>query len=98
MPDGCFLIAMSTRRIGEIAISLDDRPLLFQIIKFFNTFLRITINALDVRTAFNVMFQYRLLTEHLMQQNNRRDEYWVDIVIRILTYMRYYSIVRFYFQ
>jgi hypothetical protein len=36
-------------------------------VKFFNTFLRATVNGGDVRTAYNVLNQYRLLAESALR-------------------------------
>jgi hypothetical protein len=84
-----YVIAINTRRIAERAIADENDELLELSIKFFNTFLRSTINARDVRTAYNVLHQYRLLAETLLRyQNGRRS-------VEIARYFKYYSAVAF---
>ncbi len=63
MRDINYLIAISTRRVAERALARDAKELLDLALKFFNTYLRATINARDIRTAYNVLNQYRLLAE-----------------------------------
>nr|WP_255216253.1 DUF2254 family protein [Pseudenhygromyxa sp. WMMC2535] len=61
MKDLCYLIAINTRRLGEAASRHGDLPALDLTIKFFNTYLRATINANDTRTCYNILHQYRQL-------------------------------------
>ncbi len=63
MKDLCCLIAINTRRMGEAAGERGDLYTLDLTIKFFNTYLRAVINASDVRTAYNILHQYRKLAE-----------------------------------
>ncbi len=70
MRDINYLIAINTRVLTEEAARIDRRELIALSIKFFNTYLRATINAKDVRTAYNVLNQYRLLAEHLLHYRN----------------------------
>ncbi len=56
------LVALNTRRIGVEAAT--DHPALLRLsVRFFNSYLRAAINAGDVRTAYYVLQQYRLLCE-----------------------------------
>ena len=50
---------MNTRIMGETAGRRGDLNTLDLVIKFFNTYLRASINLSDVRTVYNVLFQYR---------------------------------------
>lgn len=68
MPDIDYLIAIDSRYLGEAAARADDGPLVQLILCHFNSFLRATLNARSVRTAYNVLNQYRLLLEGLLQQ------------------------------
>jgi hypothetical protein len=65
-PELCQLLAINTRYLGECALSHQDRQDLGVVIKFFNTYLRSSINGRDVRTAYNVFHQYRQLAEGVM--------------------------------
>ncbi len=64
------LIAMHTRDLAERCLEAGDREALELAIKFFNTYLRATINARDVRTGFNVLHQYRRLAESALRKGD----------------------------
>jgi hypothetical protein len=66
MPDINYLIAIDTRYIAEAAAEHDDAELVELCYRFFNSYMRATLNAGDVRTAYNVLNQYRLLVESLL--------------------------------
>ena len=40
--------------------------------KFFNTYMRATLNAKDMRTAYNMLNQYRYLAEELLKRGLAR--------------------------
>ncbi len=63
MRDINYQIAINTRKIAERAIIQGEPNVAPLVVKFFNTFLRAAINGKDVRTAYNVMSQYRKLAE-----------------------------------
>ena len=86
MRDICQLVAINSRYIGERALFADDTLLLSLVIKFFNTYLRGAINARDVRSAYNILHQYRLLGEQLLQA--RHDTQVVDVA----RYFKYYGL------
>lgn len=79
------LVAINTRYIGECALKVADRPVLHLVIKFFNTYLRATLNAQDVRTAYNVLHQYRQLAEATLRAG------WADAVAELAGYFKYYG-------
>jgi hypothetical protein len=68
MRDINYLVAIDTRYIGEAAAEAKDRELVELVFRFMNSYLRSTINARDVRTAYNVLNQYRLLIEAMIQR------------------------------
>ena len=74
MPDGVNAIAVNTRTIGQAAIKLQDDELLDFAIRFFNSFIRDAINAVKVRAIFNILYQYRLLTESVFDYNPQKTE------------------------
>lgn len=78
MKDLCYLIAINTRRLGEAAARHGDLPTLDLAIKFFNTYLRATINASDVRTCYNILHQYRQLAEFALEHKDTDPESLVD--------------------
>ncbi len=85
MRDINYLVAINTRYIGEAAIAAGDQELITLTLRFMNSYLRATLNARDVRTAYNVLNQYRLLIESLL-----RAKRWEDA--RTATgHMKYYG-------
>ena len=70
MRDINYLIAIDTRYIGEAAGEAKDDELIELVFRFMNSYLRATLNARDVRTAYNVLNQYRLLVEAMLRQGN----------------------------
>lgn len=67
MPDINYLIAIDTRYVGEAALERGDRALVELAFRFMNSYLRAALNARAVRTAYNVMNQYRLLVESMIR-------------------------------
>jgi hypothetical protein len=67
MPDINYLIAIDTRYIGEAAAARKDRELVALVFRYMNSYLRSTLNARAVRTAYNVLNQYRLLVESMLR-------------------------------
>lgn len=67
MRDINYLIAIDTRYIGEAAVQARDDELVRLVYRFMNSYLRATLNARDVRTAYNVLNQYRLLVESMIR-------------------------------
>jgi len=61
--DLAYVVAIETRLVGEKAMMRKDTEVLKLAVKYFNTFMRATINSGDVRTAYNLLNQYRLLIE-----------------------------------
>jgi len=89
MRDVNYVIAINTRRMAERAIAIGNDELLALTIKFFNTYLRATINARDVRTAYNVLHQYRLLAEGAIMAGR------ATTAIEIVRYFKYYGLLSF---
>lgn len=92
--DTCYLVAIDTRRLGEAAGRRGDIKALDLAIKFFNTYLRATLNASDIRTAYNILHQYRQLAEFVLgspdEGKNMRHR-----ALQIAKFMRYYSGIAF---
>ncbi len=100
--DTCYLIAIDTRRLGEAAARRGDMHALDLAIKFFNTYLRATLNASDIRTAYNILHQYRQLAEFVLVHSrdlsdgrNERSEQLEHRALQIARFMRYYSAVAY---
>jgi hypothetical protein len=98
--DVCYLIAINTRRLGEAAGRRSDFLALDLSIKFFNTYLRATVNASDIRTAYNILHQYRQLGEFVLRhaaavaaKDPAMRAALDKRALEIAKYMRYYSSV-----
>jgi hypothetical protein len=84
-----YVVAINTRLIAEAAQRAKDVHLLELAIKVMNTYLRATLNAKDVRTAYNVFNQYRLLAEDLL-----RNGYWREL-LQVAGHFKYYGQLAF---
>lgn len=89
MRDIDYLIAIDTRYIGEAAARAGDRELVSLVYRFLNSYVRATLNARDVRTAYNVLNQYRLLVESLVRLGQG------SAALEGLNHMIYYGHVSF---
>jgi hypothetical protein len=89
MRDINYLIAIDTRYIGEAAGAARDAELVVLVFRFMNSYMRSTLNARDVRTAYNVLNQYRLLVEAMIRQKNGR------AAVEGVRHMNYYGHVSF---
>jgi Predicted membrane protein (DUF2254) len=67
MPDINYLIAIDTRYIAEAALAKQDKAVVALCFRFMNSYLRSALNARGVRTAYNVLNQYRLLLETMVK-------------------------------
>jgi hypothetical protein len=97
--DTCYLVAIDTRRLGEAAAHRGDLHALDLSIKFFNTYLRATINASDIRTAYNILHQYRQLGELVLTPEPSTKLEQVRSLeqraLQIAKFMRYYSAIAY---
>jgi hypothetical protein len=89
MRDINYLIAIDTRYIGEAAGRANDAALIDLVYRYFNSYLRATINAKEVRTAYNVLHQYRKLVETMLEIGNHK------AAAEGVRHMKYYGIVSF---
>jgi hypothetical protein len=85
MPDINHLIAINTRYIGEAALASKDKHAVALTVKFFNTYLRATLNKQQIRTAYNILHQYRQLVERAV------DEKEDALVSEVVFYFKYYA-------
>lgn len=84
-----YVVAINTRLIAEAARKAGDIPLLELTLKVMNTYLRATLNARDIRTAYNVLNQYRLLAEDLLHSGRWRE------LLQVAGYFKYYGQLAF---
>jgi hypothetical protein len=85
MRDINYLIAIDTRYVGEAAADAGDGELVTLVFRFMNSYLRATLNAKDVRTAYNVLNQYRLLVEALLRKGQ------LGTAVSAVGYLKYYA-------
>ncbi len=71
MPDINYLIAIDTRYVCEAALAKEDKAVVELAFRFMNSYLRAALNARAVRTAYNVLNQYRLLVESMIKGRAR---------------------------
>ena len=86
MPDINYLIAIDTRYVGEAALARGDRAVVELAFRFMNSYLRTALNARAVRTAYNVLNQYRKLVETMIKGG--ADDLAVDGVRHMIYYGR----------
>jgi hypothetical protein len=87
--DISYLIAINTRLAAEEAAQAGQGELVRLTIKFFNTYLRAAINGGDVRTAYSVIHQYRLLAQSLFAYEGGRHS------VEIARHFSYYGHVSY---
>jgi hypothetical protein len=87
MVDVDHYLAMQTREIGAKAIERGDPALVNLVVRFFNTYMRASINATSVRTAYNVLHQYREFAERVVDSGDQ------ERVAEIVGYLKYYGLL-----
>lgn len=83
------LVAIDTRYVGEAALAARDDELLTLTTWFLNSYLRATLNAKDVRTAYNLLNQYRLLIEAMLRAGHG------EAAVTAVGHVKYYGHVSF---
>jgi hypothetical protein len=89
MRDINYLVAIDTRYIGEAAAVAKDAELIQLVYRFMNSYLRAALNARDVRTAYNILNQYRLLVEAMLRHGS------AQAAVEGVRHMFYYGHVSF---
>jgi len=89
MRDINYLVAIDTRYIGEAAAAAKDSELIQLVYRFMNSYLRSALNARDVRTAYNILNQYRLLVEAMLRNGS------APAAVEGVRHMFYYGHVSF---
>jgi hypothetical protein len=92
MPDINYLVAIDTRYIGEAAAKAKDAELIELVFRFMNSYLRATLNAKNVRTAYNVFNQYRQLVEAMLRTGHTKE------AAAAVEHMKYYGHVSYDMQ
>jgi hypothetical protein len=88
MPEMAHVVAIETRYVGEASLASDDPAVLSMTLKFMNTYLRAALNAGDVRSAYNLLNQYRQLAESMLRATASQV---TPALIEIGGYFKYYA-------
>ena len=88
MPEMAHVVAVETRYVAEAALSACEPAVATMTLKFMNTYLRAALHARDIRTAYNVLNQYRQLAEALLGSNDAAD---AERLPEIATRFKYYA-------
>jgi hypothetical protein len=92
MPEMAHVVAIDTRYVGEAALRAGDREVLALTVKIMNTYLRAALNARDVRTAYNVLNQYRQLAESVLAAPGTPPPAWTQATLtEIAGHFKYYA-------
>jgi len=92
MRDVNHLIAIHTRRVALWALENDDVHARRLAVRFLNTYLRATLNARDVRSAYNLLNEYRLLGEAALAHND------TELAVDVAEYIQFYGQTAFGMQ
>jgi Predicted membrane protein (DUF2254) len=91
MPEMAHVVAIDTRYVGEAALGSSNREVFTLTVKFMNTYLRAALNGKDVRTAYNVLNQYRQLAEALLTTSPDTAAWAEATVVEIAGHFKYYA-------
>lgn len=80
-----YVVAINTRLVAERALERDEERALLLAVKFFNTYLRATLNQNDVRTAYTILNQYRILAESVLRAGRG------PLAMKIVGHIKYYG-------
>lgn len=89
MRDINHLIAIQTRRIALFAMDRNDRHATNLCMRFLNTYMRHALNAKDVRTAYNLLNEYRAMAEAAVERGHD------DVVLELAERIKYYGQLAF---
>ncbi len=83
------LIAIQTRRIALFAFDRGDEHAGRLCLRFLNTYMRHALNAMDVRTAYNLLNEYRATAEAALERHRS------EVVIELAERIKYYGQLAF---
>lgn len=89
MRDVNHFVAIQTRRLARYGLEQEDRHTFVLAVRFLNTYMRAAVNARDVRTAYNLLNEYRLLAEHVLKAGED------ELVLEIAEYIKLYGQLAF---
>jgi hypothetical protein len=91
LPEMAHVVAIETRYAGEAALAASEREVLALVVKFMNTYLRAALNTREVRSAYNVLNQYRQLAEAMMAAPTGASPETTAALVEIGGHFRYYA-------
>ena len=91
LPEMAHVVAIETRYAGEAALSAGERNVLALTVKFMNTFLRAALNTREIRSAYNVLNQYRQLAEAMMRAPGQAGIDSTAALVEIGGHFKYYA-------
>ncbi len=91
VPEMAHVVTIDTRYVGEAALAAGNRDVFAMVVKFMNTYLRAALNARDVRTAYNVLNQYRQLAETLLAAPRDHDRWSSTTLVEVAAHFKYYD-------
>jgi len=77
-------LAVSTRAIGEKALEVEAPEVLELTIRFFNTYIRHSLNSRNVRAAYNILDEYRHFASSILSAHP-----WIGV--KVVRHMVYYG-------
>ena len=78
------MVGIQTRRIAQLSLESNDEASLQLARRFLNTYMRATINGRDVRSAYNLLNEYRMLG--IVALEHGRDELALEIAEKLQFY------------
>ncbi len=91
LPEMAHVVAIETRYAGEAALAAGERNVLALAVKFMNTYLRAALNTREIRSAYNVLNQYRQLAEAMMRAPAQSGLDSTAALIEIGGHFKYYA-------
>lgn len=92
MRDVNHLIGIHTRTLAVRALDRNDGAAVRLAIRFLNTYARAAINAHDVRSAYNLLGEYRLLAESALDRGTPASD---EVVLEVAGHIRFYAQLAF---
>jgi len=89
LTDVAHMVAIHTRVLGEEALARRDGEMLRAVVRFLNTYLRASINKGDIRTAYNLLNEYRGLAERTLTEEDR------ELALELAEHFKYYGQISF---
>lgn len=84
-----YLIASNVRELAISAMNTNQTEVHELAVKFFNTFMRATLNGRDVRTGYNVLNQYRQVAEVALRKRVP------NVAVAVVRHFKYYGQLAF---